>query len=372
MAEPSLEEINRRLEKGDFHPVSKRMFTHYRRLSDAGYGRYISINRFDVARASEPYESLSTNARYGFWDADLPVQVTFPRGRRLVEAMGRASKVGESGLLLGFEDQDVAEGMVRDRPRVGEIVRVDFVTSGGAATARVTDADRVGKAFIVEVEFIRLQSIGAYVSQTALPLRRFRVVVRGDNELAIDVVGRRVFQVFELIETARGFANQAAEATSSPYAPVARVEELSMRSPLAIVVAIPIVVGAAVATAVKVLDLAIRVEDWRERRRETATSESEHGARRAQADLDEVRADTAATIVKDFRQRYQLGEPQAKAMAELINKTLLTQVVDLAETGVRDVAITKSRAKRSGSPPAKRVQGKSTARQLGRPKSSNT
>ena len=47
----SLDDLNARLARAGYGPVARRTLTHYRHLVEAGYNRYIAINRFDVARA---------------------------------------------------------------------------------------------------------------------------------------------------------------------------------------------------------------------------------------------------------------------------------------------------------------------------------
>ena len=48
----TLDVINARLEASGYGAIAQRTLTHYRKLVSAGFNRYISINRFDVARAS--------------------------------------------------------------------------------------------------------------------------------------------------------------------------------------------------------------------------------------------------------------------------------------------------------------------------------
>lgn len=57
----SLDELNRRLAESGHGPVAQRSLNHFRRLLETGYDRYVSINRFDIARASEPYESAAAS-----------------------------------------------------------------------------------------------------------------------------------------------------------------------------------------------------------------------------------------------------------------------------------------------------------------------
>lgn len=62
----SRDALNDELISAGYGPVSDRTMAHYRSLLEAGFDRYISINRFDVARSASRFEDLGASPRYGF------------------------------------------------------------------------------------------------------------------------------------------------------------------------------------------------------------------------------------------------------------------------------------------------------------------
>ncbi len=84
----SLDDLNEQLIEAGYGPVARRTFTHYRHLIEAGYNRYISINRFDVTRASVAYENASAMGRYRYRETNVGVRIVFAKSSRLFEAFG--------------------------------------------------------------------------------------------------------------------------------------------------------------------------------------------------------------------------------------------------------------------------------------------
>lgn len=200
--EASKAEINAALKKLGHPPISDRMHRHYRNLCAEGFNRYLSINRFDVARSSQPYEHLSASSRYKYVPSGSGARVTFPRGRRLVEGFGRVERAGETGLVLVFEDADTVKALSgRSRPRLGESVRVDVLDPARQFDARVVDHSEDSGRVVTEVEFERLQSIADITGRTPFALTRseFRLVSMPEAEATVDLIGRQLFYLFEAL-----------------------------------------------------------------------------------------------------------------------------------------------------------------------------
>jgi hypothetical protein len=116
--EIGLEDLNRELANGGFRPISNRTIRHYHNLLNAGYTRYISINRFDVARAAEPYESPSAKGRYNYRPVDIEVDVIFAKSSTFLEAAGRATEVGDVGAVSISTARTPSRGLSRFVPPV--------------------------------------------------------------------------------------------------------------------------------------------------------------------------------------------------------------------------------------------------------------
>jgi hypothetical protein len=229
-----LDDLNARLSDAGYGPVAERSLRHYRKLLDAGYTRYISINRFDVARAATPYENASANGRYDYRQADLGVNVIFAKSSSLFEASGRATEVGEVGAMLRFVDTEVVKGLRKVKPQPGEMVTLRYLETGRSMSGRVIEVDLTSERALVEIEYSRLLSIADIGIGEPLPVGDARFVIRGpDDEVqTLDVVGRRLFLFFEALEGVRALSNAASAQQVVPtYAPPPVLKRLSVASP---------------------------------------------------------------------------------------------------------------------------------------------
>jgi hypothetical protein len=229
----TLEELTNRLVQAGYGPVAKRTFDHYHSLVDAGYNRYVAINRFDVARASVPYENASAIGRYDYYEVDLGVNVIFAKGSRLLEASGRANETGEVGAMLRFFDAEVVEGLKKLKPQPGNMVTIRFLEAGRTIGGRVIDADLRSDPATVEIEYSRLLSIAEIGIGDRLPVREIQFVLRGpeDSIQTLDVVNRRLYHFFELIEGVRSLVNEAGSRQEDPvYAEPPVLRSLSVAS----------------------------------------------------------------------------------------------------------------------------------------------
>lgn len=237
--EISLEELNAKLYEAGYGPVARRTFDHYRKLLAAGYTRYISINRFDVARAATPFENASASGRYDYQPADVGVSVIFAKSSRLFEASGRAVEIGEVGAIIQFSEPEVVDGLGKMKPQAGDMVTVRYLEAGRTASGRVIEVDLKSEPTLVEIEYARLLSIADIGVGTRLPVVNTRFVLRGPTDQAqtLDLVGRRLFLFFEVIEGMRALSNSASARQPEPaYAPPPVLSRLSVASPVDLMV----------------------------------------------------------------------------------------------------------------------------------------
>lgn len=234
----TLDDLNAQLYEAGHGPVANRTFDHYRKLLAAGYDRYISINRFDVARAATPYESASANGRYSYFATNLGVRVVFAKSSRLFEASGRAIEVGEVGATLRFSESDVVEGLRKLKPQPGDMVTVRYLEAGRTVGGRVVEADVTSTPASVEIEYSRLISISSIAVGEPLETSRVEFVLTPDtyDNQTLEVVGRQIFYFFELVEGLRALSNEAGALQPDPvYAEPPTVASLSVASPAHVV-----------------------------------------------------------------------------------------------------------------------------------------
>ncbi|MGH6781074.1 MAG: hypothetical protein ACREB5_03075 [Sphingomonadaceae bacterium] len=216
----TLDDLNRRLAERNHGAVSNRTLQHYRSLLKAGFDRYVSINRFDVARAAKPYEGLSAIPRYFYYGSDVPVTILYQR-KKDVEVHGRATRIGEVGALLTITDTTDVEVVRKTRPSIDSFVALEFTPSvGERAVARVVETEINSDAFI-EVEFSRLHVVSKLLSAQPLLADRVYITVIGvsADDRAADLIGRRIFYTLEAVEECRSLANEVLRTEASPEAP---------------------------------------------------------------------------------------------------------------------------------------------------------
>lgn len=243
----SLDELNRQLTSDGNGPVSPRMHTHYRHLLDAGFDHYISINRFDVSRAAVPYENASTNARYSYMKVNLDVSVIVAKRDRLYEAIGTAVEIGDTGATLRFEDKAYIENLRRLKPQPGSMVTVHFLDPDRTVTARLVDPPiLVDEKLLMDVEYMRLISLAAVTKDLTLAKTvqvRYTLITDSSESLTIDLVGRRLYHFFELLEGARSLANASTPQNEKrEYTAPLVLTSLTVRSPMSVVAQLPLVV----------------------------------------------------------------------------------------------------------------------------------
>ena len=333
------EEINTALEKSGYSPISDRMFRHYRNLERAGFNRYISINRFDVARASEPYENLGANSRYKYVDTSVGARVTFPRGRQLVIGFGRAERIGETGLVLVFDDSETVAALKTEhkRPRLGETLRIEILDPKWQFDARVIDVEPSPNVVMVEVEYESLQSIATYIGRSPLPLSdyKFKIVAHAEAQTTVDVIGRQLYSLFEIVESSRSLFNEAAQlARGDHYAPVADVKKLEYRSPLQAVLALPDPVAAVIAASLGLLGVAITYQKFRRLRLENTSLEIKNDLDAAKAEYEKKKAELGSEVLTIIKTHLRFKRnPKEADLTTLLQLT--SAIDDLSEQGVK-------------------------------------
>ncbi|MCB1026156.1 MAG: hypothetical protein KDB24_00140 [Microthrixaceae bacterium] len=232
--EANLEDLNAKLYEAGYGPISQRTFRHYRNLTDAGFSRYVSINRFDVARSADPYGNRSAKPDYFYGASDQGVEVVFAKSNKLMETIGRATQVGEVGALLQFDEHEVVLGLRKLKPQPGDMVTVRYLELGRSLGGSVVEADVASDPAVVEIEYGRLITVASLGVGEPLPTSETRFVLTGpgQNENSLDLAGQRLYHFFEVIEGVRSVANRAASQQQSPaYAPPPELLRLSIASP---------------------------------------------------------------------------------------------------------------------------------------------
>jgi hypothetical protein len=352
----SLGELNAELVEAGYGPVSERTFTHYRKLMDAGFNRYIAINRFDVARAAEPFEGASADARYAYIEADLGVRVVFAKANKLLETFGRATQQGEVGALLRFEEQEVIEGLRKLKPQSGDMVTVRYLEAGRTAGGRVVEADVKSQPATIEIEYARLLSIAKL--EVGVPLRtsdaRFVLQGHGEDDKTLDIASRRIYHFFELIEGIRALSNRASARQAIPtYAEPPVLRSLSVASPAEIVILLAeatkelmpwgLVAGVLKAAAA----LPEKRKQWHEgtgQKKDNQTKDFEFRQRqllveqqKLEAALTSSEADLTRVVTERVRETFADSAVTDDEIAQYVREFVLPPLRALGATGIDDL-----------------------------------
>lgn len=214
----TLDELNAQLVEVGYGPIAPRTYVHYGKLLAAGFNRYVSINRFDVARAAAAYENASASGRYSYVPADLGVRVIFAKSNKLAETFGRATEIGEVGAMLRFEEPEVVAGLQQLKPQPGDMVTVRYLEAGRTVGGRVVEADLQSTPASIEIEFAKLLSIASLEGGVPLPTVDVHFVLRvaDPDDPTLDVTGRQLHHFFQLVEGLRAVSNRAASRQSTP------------------------------------------------------------------------------------------------------------------------------------------------------------
>ena len=190
-----LDDLNEQLITAGYGPVSNRMFTHYRHLADAGYNRYISINRFDVARAASRHEDLGASPRYPFYERGEGVRLLVAKANRLWGAFAQVESVGEAGAVLRFVDDEYAGGLADIKARKGDEVSLNFLESGVHQDGWIVDVDLGAQPPLLEVQFGELVSLADLAVGRSAPVASLGLRLRSADDDAsptTDQLGRRL------------------------------------------------------------------------------------------------------------------------------------------------------------------------------------
>jgi hypothetical protein len=340
----TLTEINEALSAAGYEPVHDRTRRHYRRLFGAGYDHYVSINRFDIALASAPYENTTASNRYPYHSVGTGVRLTFVRNDEYYESFGIASEISEAGALLRFQDLETVTALKASKVRAGNLVLISFLEIDNYLPARIVELDETHNDFLLaEVEFTQLHPVAEYTDRTPLPEAPVKVVAVASNaEASADLIARRIYFLFESLEATRGFLNAVLDATgSSRYIDPPSLERLSVASPLESIIGMPAPLVETFVIVTGGLALFIRAQKARLAKNDADYRAEEVKERR----LKNERRELKNQLLKDAVNRAQKddGLPDSQldlSQAEsILDKQVIPSIEQLAVHGIESISV---------------------------------
>lgn len=343
-----LEAINSRLEESGYGHIAQRTLTHYRNLVRAGFNRYISINRFDVARASRPYENMSTLSRYRYRRIDRDVSVVFSKGGELLEVRGKVTEAGDVGAVIAFSGEDVLQELRQYAPRSGTSLNLYHAKAPSAVSAAVIDCDLASSPALAEIEYTTLVSLAEI--ENISPLQDFLVefkILSGDQDPAtIDVIGRHLHNFFDLLEGIRTLLNEAGRHSTQPtYAAPPVVQEIRMASPAALLLQVPPELISLVSWPLLIALLPSWRKAWHKGTRKKREAQLVNAKRHiAELDLEAKRAESNLylEIVENVRTQLPNSRIPDDKLREIWDSYILPSYRALSRSDVREITAEES------------------------------
>jgi len=343
----TVDELNARLVNAGYGPIKPRTFRHYQNLMDAGYERYVPINRFDVARAAEPYDATFASSRYAYRDVDTGVEVIFAKSSKMFEAAGRATEVGDSGAIIRFTDPDVIGGLRKLNPQPGSWMSVRFLEAGESVSGRLVESDVASEPVLVEIEYDRLISLSDVGPGQALGTNESVFTLRlaeSDEGDTIDVVGRRIYYFFELLEGVRSLVNAAGESQEggATYAAPPILKRLEISSPPVVHVELaePVIAICSVAGLNLVIKAYKTFIDQRKNWHEGTKAKFE--AKQAKDDYEtrkRAEEEGRASIQGELRDQMPDSQIAGDDVGRIIEDHIFPPLEGLARTGIEELEV---------------------------------
>lgn len=339
----SLDEINAALKRAKHGEIHDRSVRHYANLLRAGYDRYVSVNRFDVASASRAYENSSALGRYQYLPSQAGVRMTFARDGDLMEVIGATERLGDVGAQLVFDNPGDAIGLAKAKLHSNQMVRLDFLDPARSTAARVIEIEIAGDRASVEVEFSRLQSVVDYTGRDPLPTERFefRLVPTDDDDQAADLVGRRIYYFLELVEASRSLVNEYLESNDSEqFATPAAIASLRVESPAVFALVVPSAVAWIVGSCTPLIALYIYAQHARLKKGKADDQKENVRQKKIANDVDEAKAEFQKNIYKRLGGMLEDNEAdpkQTKRLDQLFERELVRTVASLATQEVKAI-----------------------------------
>ncbi len=119
------------------------------------------------------------------------------------------------------------------------MITMRYLEAGRTVGGRVIESDLKSSPALVEIEYARLTSIADIGAGTPLPTEpiQFTIIGQDDEVQTLDLVGRRFYHFFELLEGMRALTNTAGGQRDEPvYAPPPVLDRMTIASPAVLLV----------------------------------------------------------------------------------------------------------------------------------------
>lgn len=200
----SLTEINDELARLGYGKVSKRMYSHYRKLRRLGYELYIPINQLDVKTLADPVWGKAVRGRYLPLPIDISVALRIYVGDDAVLLRGIASEVSDGEALVVLRGPEALaffdEAKATDR-------NCDFIVeaTGEVVEAKITRVTVSSESGTVAVRmlFEEFDAVARVTNLPSAPVAELSLIFGQGSGDTLAELAQDTYWLFQAVEAMR-------------------------------------------------------------------------------------------------------------------------------------------------------------------------
>lgn len=355
----TLEGLNRRLISEGHRSVALRTYRHYNSLITAGYSRYLSINRFELARSYAPYENASSMARYEYKAVDIAVRIIVDKVYSPAEIEGFATRIGDYGSIVEVRSPLMRRGLDEIRPRISDKVLLHYIDADITVNGRLVDVDLDTVPAHLEIENAQIIPVASIADGAFLDTASVSFTLRDEftDQQTTDLIAKRLYYFFEILESLRSIVNRAYRIDSPTYAPPAQLTQLRIASPTVVEVEVVEQLiqlfpwGMAAIVLSKVWQLPEKRKAWYEgtrQRQQMSLFDYEAELRKLELDVRRHETELRNRILDAAREAFSDEDLSLADIQRILDRDLLPSIRELARVGVSAIEIVPEDAEHPG------------------------
>lgn len=232
----TFDEINWRLQRQRYAPISHRTYQHYHKLVRYGFEAYIPINQLDVKTLRNPVWDAAVRNRYITRETDASVLLRMLQDHEIVELSGQALRISDGVVVIRLPSVDAVNLFSTGR-RTDALAELVFQETGEIRMAR-TETVSIDRSELVTVRlsFLEVGSLADLVRKEALAPLALRVVVTPyEEDVYLANVVQGTYWLFQALEASRVLCEDILASLDTEdrftFTPP-RVKRLNVSSPL--------------------------------------------------------------------------------------------------------------------------------------------
>lgn len=239
----TLDEINKRLKRAGFAPVSSRMYQHYHKLVRYGFATYLPINQLDVKTLQNPAWDAYIRARSLPRETNLPVILRVPSHEEVIQVPGRARRLSDAYVTVRVAGSRNIEAFTELAARSNGNIEIEFPDSGERHWAELESVtlEASQRYATVRLMFLTVEDAARLTGREILGDRMVKLRLSSGDDVLFGLVVQQLSWLYQASDSARAISEELlvefrAEKRFAVSPP--RISALSLASPLELVVEI--------------------------------------------------------------------------------------------------------------------------------------